>query len=326
MQRQRPAGEQPRHQRQRDAGERAERDRRQDRRVLRKAAFQKRGEPARDQLALAARDRHQAVARDIERHDGDMGGGMARPHGWLEEFGRCRTPSLVERHDAVRQIVAEAADVRIGNSSAATCMAMSACACAPMRDEVMIALAPTRRKRGHHLLHAPEQRQRRRDHAGAQHAEQRDDAVHGVGELNRHHGVGLQPERAQPGGKRRYGAVGLRHKSAGAAAGRSGFRNWADRPAPARRRGVRRRGGTGRRAWRGYRRSCCVPLRIIWRPRATTFPADSRTTRSERDARFASSALSIVWAGSRAVPRRSRTTARGRARGWRRRNPAASWR
>ena len=31
-----------------------------------------------------------------------------------------------------------------------------------------------------------------------------------VGELNGHHGVGLQPERTQPGGERRNGAVGLR--------------------------------------------------------------------------------------------------------------------
>ena len=73
-----------------------------------------------------------------------------------------------------------------------------------------MALAPTRDKRRHHLLLAPEQRQRRRDHAGAQHAEQRDDAVDGVGKLHRHHGIGLQAEPAQPGGERRNGAVGLR--------------------------------------------------------------------------------------------------------------------
>jgi len=53
------------------------------------------------------------------------------------------------------------------------------------------------------------QRSQRGDHAGAQHAEQRDDAVHGIGKLYRHHGVGLQPELAQPAGKRRYRTVGL---------------------------------------------------------------------------------------------------------------------
>ena len=77
----------------------------------RKAAFQKHREPARDQLAMAARDRHQAVARDVEGHGGDMGGGIARPRRRLEEFGGAAVDTVVERHHAVGQILAETADV-----------------------------------------------------------------------------------------------------------------------------------------------------------------------------------------------------------------------
>ena len=106
----------------------------------------------------------------------------------------------------------------------------------------MIALAPMRRSAADDLLRAPEQRQRRRDHAGAQHAEQRDDALDGIGELDRHHGIGLQPERAQPGGNRRDGAVGFRisqlaRRPAGQAlaVGRIGERQRVGMRTPARR-------------------------------------------------------------------------------------------
>ena len=210
MQCQRAAREQPGHQRQRDAGERSDRDRRQHGGVARQAAFQEGREPARDQFAMAARTRHDAVGGDVEGDDGDVGGGIARPRRWLVEIHRRGVGTVVERHHAVGQVVAEAADVadrkqlgrhlhgdlglRIGPGTRG-------------RDDRLGADASTARRPSPACARAEA---RRRDHAGAQHAEQRDDAVDGIGELDRHHGVGLQPERAQLGRQRRDGAVGLR--------------------------------------------------------------------------------------------------------------------
>ena len=77
----------------------------------RKAAFQERGEPAGDQFAVAARDGHEAVGGDVERDDGDMGGGMARPRrGWQNSVSAA-IEHIIERHHAIGQIAAEAADV-----------------------------------------------------------------------------------------------------------------------------------------------------------------------------------------------------------------------
>ena len=56
----------------------------------------------------------------------------------------------------------------------------------------------------------PQQRQRRRDHAGAQHAQERDHALDRVGQLHADDGVGLQAEVAQPRSDRGDRAVGLR--------------------------------------------------------------------------------------------------------------------
>ena len=99
---------------------------------------------------------------------------------------------------------------RIGNSSAATSMAISACATAPMRDDVMMALAPIWRSADRQFVPPPQHRQRHRDHAGAQDGQKRHDAFDRVGQLHCHDGIGLQAQPAQLGGKRRYGAVGLR--------------------------------------------------------------------------------------------------------------------
>ena len=56
----------------------------------------------------------------------------------------------------------------------------------------------------------PEQRQRRRDHSGAQYAEQRDRALDRVGKLQRHDGAGRQAVTAQHRGERRDRAIALR--------------------------------------------------------------------------------------------------------------------
>jgi hypothetical protein len=102
---------------------------------------------------------------------------------------------------------------RIGNSSAAAYMAVSARdvagAPAPMPADVTIALAPTRESAA--TIYCL----RQSSGSGAairraQDAEQRDHAVRGVGELHRHYGVGRQVQAPQLAGERRYRAVGLR--------------------------------------------------------------------------------------------------------------------
>ena len=78
-----------------------------------------------------------------------------------------------------------------------------------MRDVVTMALAPSLAERACHVGAPPQQRQRHSDHAGAQHAEDRQHALDGVGELDADDGIGLQAERAQPGRDRGNHAVRL---------------------------------------------------------------------------------------------------------------------
>jgi hypothetical protein len=97
MQRKRAAADEPRRHAERDASKRAGRDRRQDICVLFGASLQKHRQPAGDQLAMAARDRHEAVAGNIEGDGSDMGVGVARPGGWLEIDRRTGSEHIVER-------------------------------------------------------------------------------------------------------------------------------------------------------------------------------------------------------------------------------------
>src|SRR4029079_11288509 len=65
-------------------------------------------------------------------------------------------------------------------------------------------------ERRHDILVSPEERHWCSDHAGTQDAEKRDDAFHGVGKLDCHDGIGLQPEAAQLCSEHRDCAVSLR--------------------------------------------------------------------------------------------------------------------
>ena len=98
---------------------------------------------------------------------------------------------------------------RIVKTSAATCIAVAQASKSPMRDVVMMALAPSRAERGGSVDASPQQRQRRRDHAGAQDAENCQYALDCVGKLNADDGVGLQAELTQSGRDRGDGAVGF---------------------------------------------------------------------------------------------------------------------
>ena len=174
----------------------------------------------------------------------------------------------------------------------------------------------------HHVLLAPQQRQRRGDHAGAQHAEQRDHALDRIGQLHaRPRCRSARPSCAQPGREGRDRAVGLR---IGQARGAPSVKLCAIVRVDQRERvGMAHAGAAEQVVERGAvgRFSLCYRPGSLARPRATKFPAGSRTAKSERDARFSPSALPTVWEGNTAARRRSPTAARGRARGWRRRNP-----
>lgn len=159
---------------------------------------------------MIARDGDKSVAADIESDDGNMGGAIAGPRRRLHEIKMTGREDFVEWHHAIRQRAPEATDLadrkQLGRHLHGD-LGMSGCANARRCHNRFGADAF---ERGGYFLLAPEQRQRHRDHAGAQHAEQGDGAFHRMGKLDRHHGVGLQAEPPQLRGQRRYRSVGLR--------------------------------------------------------------------------------------------------------------------
>ncbi len=105
MQRERAAGQQPRHDRGGEACERAERERAEDRRLRLDTRFEMHRKAARDQLGMAARDRHDAFGRDIEGHECDMIRRLAEALDVRVQAVACE--NIVERRDTIRQVVAE---------------------------------------------------------------------------------------------------------------------------------------------------------------------------------------------------------------------------
>ncbi len=153
-------------------------------------------------------------AVDVEGHQRDVIGRIARPL----DRGRLvvAREDVVDRHDAVGQVVAEAAEEADGEGLHRDVhreVAMHRIADALAADQRARRDA---RQRGGGIGVAPEQRQRRRDQAGAQHGEQRDHALDRVGKLDRHDGVGRQAEAraAAPRAPRSRGRPA--HRSAGA--------------------------------------------------------------------------------------------------------------
>ena len=126
-------------------------------------------------------------------------------------------------------------------------------------------------------------------------------------------------ERAQPGGERRDGAVGLRvSQRARRAVGEAR----AVRRVDQRQRIGDAHAGAAEQVVERRRRCAVGCRRGSWR--ASSVPPGFRQIAEQRgalrDARFASSAPPIAPADNKAGPRRSRTAARGRARAWRRRS------
>ena len=170
----------------------AQRERAEEHRVGLGARFEMHRKARGDQFGMAARDRHDAVRRDVEGDQRDVIGRLALA------LDRRRLvvalEDIVERHDAVRQVLAEAAQEADGEGLGRDVhreIAMHDVADALAADQRARRDAAERRRR---IGMAPQQRQRRGDQSGAHHGEQRDHALHRVGKLDRHHGVGRQAE------------------------------------------------------------------------------------------------------------------------------------
>ena len=172
-------------------------------------AFKQRAQSAGQKLEMTARNRHRTILADFERRHRDMGGGIAvaveRRHGI--EFRR--REQIVERHHAVGKIDAEAADIADrkhfrGDVHGKLTMLETADAAA---GDQRFGADP--RQRRDHIGAPPQQRQRRRDQSGAQHAENGQNILDDVRHLDADDGVGRQSHAAQPAGDRRDHAVGL---------------------------------------------------------------------------------------------------------------------
>ena len=130
MQRQRAAGEQPRHQREGDAGERAERDRRQDSRVLARGRLRRNtaSPPAISSLWLRATGTRPSPVTSKVMAATWAAAWPGRADGWKNSAARRSNTSSSGTTPSGRSRP-KPQMWRIGNSSAATCMAISA-----MRD------------------------------------------------------------------------------------------------------------------------------------------------------------------------------------------------
>ena len=160
---------------------------------------------------MTARDRHDAAFADVEGDDGDVRGGIAPPLAIGRRSGiDLGCEQILERHHAVRQIIAETAHVTDGkhvradgHGKLAVIERADAAAC----DQ---RLGADPRQRGDGIGAATKQRQRRGDHAGAPYSERRQNILGDIGQLDSNNAVGRQPHLAQPGGDGCDDAVGLR--------------------------------------------------------------------------------------------------------------------
>ena len=158
---------------------------------------------------MGASDRHQSLFADVESDDGDMRGCIVpRPIERKQMAGRAFGKQILERDDAIGQIRSERADVAYGKyfrrrlPRELTMIVRPDAAAGDQR------LGADARQRGNSIGAAPKQRQRRGDHAGAQHAEHGQDILDDVRQLNADNGVGRQPHAAESGGNRGDGAIG----------------------------------------------------------------------------------------------------------------------
>ena len=194
VQHQRAAGEQPRHDRAGEARERGGGERAEEHRVGLRCAPRgaPQGPPASSSAWLRATGTMpSAVMSKVTQRDVIGGVALALDRRRLVAARRrCRRAAPRRRAGCSPKPHRK----RIVKVSAAMCIARSPCTTSPMRWQPISARAATRLSAGRRIGVAPQQRQRRGDQSGAQHGEQRDHALDRVGKLDRHHGVGRQPE------------------------------------------------------------------------------------------------------------------------------------
>ena len=205
------AAQEPGQQGQAHAGERRGRQRRQHGGVLHQPAFQQHAKPTGQQLQMTARHRHDAGLADVEGDGRKVSGRIARPFAIeqryrVELFGR---EQIVERHHAVGQVGAKAADIadrkHVGRNPHGELAVIDAPDMAASDER----LGADARERCDRFGPAPQQRQGRGDHAGPHHAENGENVLDDVGQLDADDGVGRQLHLAQAPGDRRDHAVGL---------------------------------------------------------------------------------------------------------------------
>ena len=290
------------------------------------------GDAAGDRLGVVTRHRNRSFRRDVPGHQRHVRGRVAGAGEFRERLARVAGHQVVERHHAVGEAFAEAADIadreHIGGDL--------------HRQIAVIDVADPRGGDdglGAHLVEResrigapPEQRQRHGDHAGAQNAEDRQHAFGGVGQLDADHRVGLQPELAQPHGDGGDDAVRLGKRQAVRRAVGEGLA--VERIGDGDGVGAERRGAAEHLVDGRFRAGLAASASGIaedhrsppvlvrhWRcsgAHATRFPADSRTGNSPRDAPRRSSARPTGRAGGTAARRRTPTSGCGRARAPRR--------
>ncbi len=161
-------------------------------RVLLDAAFEQRRKPAGDQLRMAARDRNEPSAVTSKVTSATWSAGLP----WRSIRGG--SIALVKMSSIGTTPSGRSSPKpqtkRIVKVSVAMCIARSPCTCRRCAGSDDQRVAPTRAERRGGIGVPPQQRQRRRDQAGAQHAEQRDHALDRVGKLDADDGVGRQAE------------------------------------------------------------------------------------------------------------------------------------
>ncbi len=212
MERERPADQEPRQQGAGEARERRHRQRGEDRRVLLEPALEQDGEATRCQFGVAARDRDRAIGADIPGDDGEMRGRSRRIRTVLgrgQRIGRFEREQVVERHHAVGHVPSEAADeadMEGLDRGLHGVIELIVRADAPAHDQRTGTGAT---ERVGDIGPPPQQRQRHRDHSGAQHRQERQHALDAVAELQADDRVRAHADPAQPAGDRRNHAIGL---------------------------------------------------------------------------------------------------------------------
>ena len=211
VQNQRAATQEPWQQREAQAGERRRRQSREDVRVLPEPRFAQDRQPAREQFGMTARNRDRAGLADVERDGSHMRGGIVL----AIEIGRRQrricfgSKQIVERDHAIGEILSERAQIPDGEHLGGDLHRQSG-----VVEGADVAAGDQRsradaRERHYRVGAPPQQRQRRRDHAGAPDAEHGQKVLDDIRQLDADDGVGWQTHAAQPARDRGNDAVRL---------------------------------------------------------------------------------------------------------------------